>query len=76
MAGARRGTSRLPSPGVVGVGIADGRTGLYAVAGPGGWPIIGRTTYKLFDPDADNPFPIAAGMRVRFVAIDSPETGL
>lgn len=58
------------------VGIADGRTGLYAVAGPGGWPIIGRTTYKLFDPDADNPFPISAGMRVRFVSISSPKAGL
>ena len=58
------------------VGIADGRTGLYAVAGPGGWPIIGRTAYKLFDPDADNPFPISTGMRVRFVSLGAAEAGL
>ncbi len=58
------------------VGIADGRTGLYAVAGPGGWPIIGRTTYQLFAPDAENPFPISAGMRVRFVSVSSSAAGL
>lgn len=57
------------------VGIADGRTGLYAVAGPGGWPIIGRTAYKLFDPDADNPFPISPGMRIRFVPVGISAAG-
>ena len=58
------------------VGIADGRTGLYAVPGPGGWPIIGRTTYKLFDPDAENPFPISPGMRIQFVSVSSADAGL
>ena len=53
------------------VGIADGRTGLYALPGPGGWPLIGRTAFRLFDPSAADPFPIRAGMRVRFVSIDS-----
>lgn len=53
------------------VGIADGRTGLYALPGPGGWPLIGRTAFRLFDPSADNPFPIRAGMRVRFVSISA-----
>jgi len=55
------------------IGIADGRTGLYALASPGGWNIIGRTPYKLFDPDAKNPFALSAGMRVRFKAIDASE---
>ena len=55
------------------IGIADGRTGLYAMASPGGWNIIGRTPYKLFDPDAENPFVLSAGMRVRFKAIDASE---
>jgi KipI family sensor histidine kinase inhibitor len=50
------------------VGIADGRTGLYALSGPGGWPLIGRTNFKLFEPDSSNPFPIRAGARIRFVA--------
>lgn len=50
------------------VGIADGRTGLYALPSPGGWTLIGRTPYPLFDPKADNPFPLRAGMHVRFIA--------
>ncbi len=53
------------------VGIADGRTGLYALPGPGGWPLIGRTAFRLFDPSADDPFPLRAGMRVRFVSISA-----
>ena len=53
------------------VGIADGRTGLYAMAGPGGWNIIGRTPHTLFDPEAADPFALRAGMRVRFKAIDA-----
>lgn len=48
------------------VGIADGRTGLYALASPGGWTIVGRTPLALFDPEADEPFLIRAGMRIRF----------
>lgn len=51
------------------VGIADGRTGLYALPGPGGWVLIGRTSYPLFDATADQPFALKAGMRVRFVAV-------
>lgn len=55
------------------VGIADGRTGLYAMASPGGWNIIGRTSHRLFDPDAADPFALRAGMRVRFRAVDADE---
>ncbi len=51
------------------IGIADGRTGIYALASPGGWTIVGRTTYPLFDAHADEPFPIRAGTRVRFKAV-------
>ena len=57
------------------VGIADGRTGLYALPGPGGWALIGRTAFILFDPSADNPFPIRAGMRVRFVSVSAAAGG-
>ncbi|MCH9693418.1 MAG: 5-oxoprolinase subunit PxpB [Gammaproteobacteria bacterium] len=53
------------------VAIADGRTGLYAVASPGGWNLVGRTPITLFDPTADEPFLLRAGMRVRFKAIDA-----
>ena len=55
------------------IGIADGRTGVYAMASPGGWNIIGRTPGRLFDPDADNPFVLSAGVRVRFKAIDESD---
>lgn len=53
------------------VGIADGRTGLYAMPSPGGWNIVGRTPSRLFNPDAKDPFVLSAGMRVRFKAIDA-----
>lgn len=56
------------------VGIADGRTGLYAMASPGGWNIIGRTSYPLFNPNANDPFALSAGMRVRFKAVTAGET--
>lgn len=52
------------------VGVADERTGLYAMASPGGWTLIGRTSYSLFDPNAEQPFALAPGMRVRFRAVE------
>ena len=55
------------------VGIADGRTGLYAMASPGGWTLVGRTPHKLFDANAEEPFVLRAGMRVRFKPIDASE---
>ena len=53
------------------IGIADGHTGLYALPGPGGWSLIGRTPMRLFDPTAEPPFLLSAGARVRFNAIDA-----
>lgn len=55
------------------VGIAGGLTGLYALAGPGGWPLIGRTPTRLFRPDDEEPFRLRTGSRIRFKAID-PKT--
>ena len=55
------------------IGIAGGRTGIYTLAGPGGWQIVGRTPLMLFDAGADQPFKLRAGMRVRFAAIDAGE---
>lgn len=55
------------------VGVADGRTGLYAMASPGGWNIIGRTPFRLFNPDAEDPFVLRAGARVRFQAVTAGE---
>jgi allophanate hydrolase len=53
------------------VGIADGRTGLYAMASPGGWTLIGRTELPLFDPAVDPPFLLQPGTRVHFRAVES-----
>ena len=53
------------------IGIAGGRSGLYAMAGPGGWPLIGRTPIRLFDAAAERPFLLQPGNRVRFSAIDA-----
>ena len=52
------------------VGIAGGLTGLYALPGPGGWPLIGRTPVTLFRPDQAQPLLLCGGTRIRFVAID------
>jgi KipI family sensor histidine kinase inhibitor len=52
------------------VGVAGGRTGLYSLPGPGGWPLIGRTSRQLFDAASDEPFALSAGTSVRFTAVD------
>jgi len=49
------------------VAIADGQTGVYPFASPGGWRLIGRTERAMFDPSAADPVLISAGDRVRFV---------
>ena len=51
------------------VAIADGQTGVYPLASPGGWRLIGRTDLAMFDPGAAEPVTIRAGDRVRFVAL-------
>ncbi len=61
----RRATPRPRVP-AGSVGIAAGRTGVYPVAGPGGWSILGRTDAVLFDADRNPPFLLAPGARVRF----------
>lgn len=52
------------------VGLAGGYTGLYSLDGPGGWPIVGRITKKLFEPANSNPFTLSPQMKVKFEAID------
>ncbi len=71
----RLATPRLESPRTEtpagAVGIAEGQTGIYPVASPGGWRIIGRTPVSLFDPNREPPTAVAAGDYVRFVAMES-----
>jgi KipI family sensor histidine kinase inhibitor len=49
------------------VGIAGEQTGIYPVDSPGGWRIIGRTSLKLFNLDAEHPFYLTPGDHLRFV---------
>jgi inhibitor of KinA len=55
------------------VGIAQRQTGIYPVASPGGWQIIGRTPVTLFDPAAEPPARFEMGDRVRFRPISKEE---
>jgi KipI family sensor histidine kinase inhibitor len=48
------------------VGIAGAQTGIYPIDSPGGWRLIGRTSLRLFDFAADEPFLFAPGDTVRF----------
>ena len=50
------------------VAVSGARTGLYALDGPGGWCLIGRTEDRLFDPEGHPPARLLPGQRVRFVA--------
>lgn len=68
IAAPRRRTPRTSIP-AGSVGIAGGQTGVYPLATPGGWQLIGRTPIKLFLPEADTPSLLQAGDRIRFVPI-------
>jgi KipI family sensor histidine kinase inhibitor len=66
-------TPRLPTPRTAvppgSVGIAGSQTGLYALATPGGWRLVGRTPLTLFDPGHTPPSLFSPGDQVRFVPI-------
>jgi KipI family sensor histidine kinase inhibitor len=48
------------------VGIAGRQTGIYSLASPGGWQIIGKTNVELFTPERAAPTFLNAGDLVRF----------
>lgn len=62
----RRTTSRPAVP-PGSVALADGFTGIYPRASPGGWQLIGRTEAVLWDLAATPPALLAPGTQVRFV---------
>lgn len=70
-------TPRLKSPRVKieggSVGIAGEQTGIYPVASPGGWQLIGRTPLKLYDADREKPVLLEAGQYIRFRAVTEEE---
>jgi inhibitor of KinA len=55
------------------VGIAGKQTGIYPIASPGGWQLIGRTPLVLFDPRRQPPSLLQAGDHIRFVPITEKE---
>lgn len=66
----RLGTPRRSVP-AGSVGIAGRQTGVYPVATPGGWRLLGRTPVKMFQPDRAEMSLLAIGDRVRFAPISS-----
>lgn len=67
----RRPAPRLEVPAGA-VGIGGEQTGIYPMASPGGWQLIGGTSLKLFDPCAAEPTLLRPGDHVRFV-VESAE---
>jgi KipI family sensor histidine kinase inhibitor len=64
----RRATPRTRVP-AGSVAMAGAQTGVYPLATPGGWHLIGTTSTVLFDEHAEPPALLAPGDRVRFVPI-------
>lgn len=68
---------RLDSPRTVippgAVGIGGKQTGIYPLASPGGWRLIGQTPVKVYDPDRADPIAYSAGDYIRFYPISAAE---
>jgi inhibitor of KinA len=66
-------TPRLPTPRrsvpAGSVGIAGKQTGIYPFVTPGGWRLLGRTPFSIFQPDRTELSLLSLGDRVRFVPI-------
>ena len=64
---------RLDSPRTVipsgAVGIGGKHTGVYPLASPGGWRLIGQTPLKLYDSEREKPILYNAGDYIRFYPI-------
>ncbi|MGN0413373.1 MAG: 5-oxoprolinase subunit PxpB [Lachnospiraceae bacterium] len=55
------------------VGIGGNQTGVYPVASPGGWRLIGGTPLDFYDPDREKPILCNAGEYIRFTPIHIDE---
>jgi inhibitor of KinA len=65
-------TPRLKVP-AGSVGIAEKQTGVYPRGAPGGWQIVGRTPFKLFDFRLEPPILLSPGDVVKFRPISEDE---
>ncbi|EOR22508.1 allophanate hydrolase subunit 1 [Niallia nealsonii AAU1] len=68
----RRSTPRQLIP-AGSVGIAGVQTGVYPIATPGGWQLIGKTPLQLFLPNKNPPSLLQAGDIVKFFPISEEE---
>lgn len=70
-------TPRLDSPRAEifegAVGIGGEQTGIYPVASPGGWQLIGKTPVKVYDKSRENPILYSSGDYIRFVPVSLAE---
>ncbi len=70
-------TPRLPTPRLHvpagSVAIAANQTGIYPIASPGGWRLIGRTPLRLFFPEKAEPFLYRPGDLIKFYPISREE---
>lgn len=55
------------------VAIGGNQTGIYSLASPGGWWVIGRTPQKLFFADLTPPLKITHGDSIRFQPVSLSE---
>lgn len=55
------------------IGVTGTQCGLYALPGPGGWPVIGRTPMPLFDDTSGGTSRLKPGILVKFTPISSAE---
>ena len=55
------------------VGIAESQTGIYPMASPGGWQLIGRTPIDMFNSDKIPPSVLDAGDLVKFTPLGSEQ---
>ena len=76
-------TPRLASPRIRveagSVAIGGTQTGIYSVAGPGGWNLIGQTSVHLFRPQAASvgeSVLLCPGDRLRFIPVDRLAAGV
>lgn len=68
-----RRASPRPSVPAGSVGIGWTQTGIYPLASPGGWQLIGRTPLALFQPERNPAALLRVGDRVKFRAISAEE---
>lgn len=55
------------------VALAGRQTGIYPFSIPGGWQIIGRTSYRLFDVNREPCCTLEVGQQIKFVPISLEE---